>query len=52
MGKLYINSADLKINTQSNNLVCSGFCNDQDNEVLKGFAFILKLMEAETPSKK
>ena len=39
LGKLYINSADLKINAQSNNLVCSGFYNDQDNEVLKGLFY-------------
>jgi hypothetical protein len=39
LGKSYINSADLKINTQSNNVICSGFYNDQDNEVLKGLFY-------------
>jgi len=39
LGKSYINSADIKINTQNNNLICSGFYNDQDNEVLKGLFY-------------
>ncbi|MDB5227573.1 MAG: hypothetical protein JWN78_1766 [Bacteroidota bacterium] len=40
LGNLYLNSADIKINTQTNNLICSGFYNDQDNEVLKGLFYL------------
>jgi len=39
MGKLYINSADLKINKKNDNAIISGFYNDQDNEVLKGLFY-------------
>jgi len=40
LGDKYVNSADLKINTQSNNLIVSGFYNDQDNEVLRGLFYL------------
>lgn len=39
LGKSYINSADLKINKNTDNAIVSGFYNDQDNEVLKGLFY-------------
>lgn len=39
LGDKYINSADMKVNKSNNNLICSGFYNDQDNEVLKGLFY-------------
>jgi len=39
LGNKYLNSADIKVNMQNNNLICSGFYNDQDNEVLKGLFY-------------